>query len=214
MFFGPVAVLGTDPDAERAAQRARGRERLGVGMLTCAVLVANNLRDIPTDETVGKRTLAVLLGDRDTRRLYAALVLLPFLLTVLAGLRSWPMLLACWRRCWRACCPCGRCCAGADGRALIRVLGQTGLLLLAWSVLTGVGLALGGARLSGRWHAVRARRRRARPARSAVVAPQPRPQHLALRRPPLPHRRQTGVQPPAQARAGAPSTAAARRSAR
>ena len=56
-------------------------------MLTCAVLVANNLRDIPTDEAVGKRTLAVMLGDRGTRRLYAALVLLPFVLTALAGLR-------------------------------------------------------------------------------------------------------------------------------
>ena len=63
-------------------------------MLACAVLVANNLRDIPTDTAVGKRTLAVVLGDRDTRRLYAALVLLPFLLSAAAGLRSWPMLLA------------------------------------------------------------------------------------------------------------------------
>jgi 1,4-dihydroxy-2-naphthoate octaprenyltransferase len=111
-------------------------------MLTCAVLVANNLRDIPTDELVGKRTLAVILGDRDTRRLYAALVLLPFLLTVLGGVRSWPVLLGLLAL-PAAVLPVRKVLAGADGRALIRVLGQTGLLLLAWSVLTGVGLALG-----------------------------------------------------------------------
>ena len=115
---------------------------IGVGMLTCAVLVANNLRDIPTDELVGKRTLAVILGDRDTRRLYAALVLLPFLLTVLGGVRSWPVLLGLLAL-PAAVLPVRKVLAGADGRALIRVLGQTGLLLLAWSVLTGVGLALG-----------------------------------------------------------------------
>ena len=143
-------------------------------MLTCAVLVANNLRDIPTDEIVGKRTLAVILGDRDTRRLYAALVLLPFLLTALGGLRSWPVLLGLVAL-PAAVLPVRKVLAGADGRALIRVLGQTGLLLLAWSVLTGVGLALGAARLS---------------ARDEVVAAQPRPQHLALRRPPLLHRRE------------------------
>jgi len=115
---------------------------IAVGMLTCAVLVANNLRDIPTDEIVGKRTLAVILGDRDTRRLYAALVLLPFVLTVLGGVRSWPVLLGLVAL-PAAVLPVRKVLAGADGRALIRVLGQTGLLLLAWSVLTGVGLALG-----------------------------------------------------------------------
>ncbi|MBA3905118.1 MAG: 1,4-dihydroxy-2-naphthoate polyprenyltransferase [Pseudonocardiales bacterium] len=142
VFFGPVAVLGTAitqsglPDALAIACA------VGVGMLTCAVLVANNLRDIPTDETVGKRTLAVALGDRDTRRLYAALVLLPFLLTALAGLRSWPILLGLLAL-PAAVIPVRPVLAGADGRALIRVLGQTGLLLLSWSILVGVGLSLG-----------------------------------------------------------------------
>jgi 1,4-dihydroxy-2-naphthoate octaprenyltransferase len=141
IFFGPVAVLGTTLTQSGPPNALAVVSAIGVGMLTCAVLVANNLRDIPTDETVGKRTLAVLLGDRDTRRLYAALVLLPFLLTVLAGLRSWPMLLGLVALPAGA-LPVRKVLAGADGRALIRVLGQTGLLLLTWSVLTGVGLAL------------------------------------------------------------------------
>ena len=93
VFFGPVAVLGTVLTQSGPPSALALVGAVGVGLLTCAVLVANNLRDIPTDEAVGKRTLAVMLGDRDTRRLYAALVLIPFLLTALAGLRSWPMLL-------------------------------------------------------------------------------------------------------------------------
>ena len=44
---------------------------VGVGALACAILVANNLRDIPTDVVAGKRTLAVVLGDARTRWLYA-----------------------------------------------------------------------------------------------------------------------------------------------
>ena len=70
VFFGPVAVLGTtitQSGRRRAPRRWSPRSRSG--LLACAVLVANNLRDIPTDRVVGKRTLAVLLGDPDTRRL-------------------------------------------------------------------------------------------------------------------------------------------------
>ncbi|HXV91797.1 MAG TPA: 1,4-dihydroxy-2-naphthoate polyprenyltransferase [Pseudonocardia sp.] len=140
-FFGPVAVLGTvvtqggPPDALAIVAS------VGVGMLASAVLVANNLRDIGTDATTGKRTLAVLLGAQDTRRLYAALVLVPVLLSALAGLRSWPMLLGVLPL-PLALVLARRVLAGAEGRRLIRVLGTTGLLLLAWSVATGAGLAL------------------------------------------------------------------------
>jgi 1,4-dihydroxy-2-naphthoate octaprenyltransferase len=141
VFFGPVAVLGTVITAGAEPGSLALVASIAVGMLTCAVLVANNLRDIPTDTIVGKRTLAVLLGDTDTRRLYAALVIVPFLLAALAGLRSWPMLLA-WLAVPLAVIPARAVLGGADGRRLIRVLGQTGVLLLVWSILTAVGLAL------------------------------------------------------------------------
>ena len=49
-----------------------------VGMLACALLVANNVRDIPGDSVVGKRTLAVRLGEKNSRLLYALLVVVPF----------------------------------------------------------------------------------------------------------------------------------------
>ena len=113
-----------------------------MGLLACAVLVVNNLRDIPGDTAVGKRTLAVALGDTDTRRLYVAWSLLPLRLSALAGIRSWPMLLGLLAL-PLAVAVTRRVLGGADGRRLVRVLGDTGLLLLAWSVTTGVGLALG-----------------------------------------------------------------------
>ena len=142
VFFGLVAVLGTtyvQAEQRRAGGAVRRHRRR---VLACAMLVANNLRDIPT----GRDRRQAHPG-RDPRRprhprLYAALVLLPFLLTVLGGVRSCAVLLGLVAL-PAAVLPVRKVLAGADGRALIRVLGQTGLLLLAWSVLTGVGLALG-----------------------------------------------------------------------
>src|SRR5690606_7074586 len=79
VFFGLTAVLGTVyVQAERVSWEALGCA-LAVGCLSVAVLVANNLRDIPTDREAGKITLAVRLGDRGTRRFYLALVTVPFL---------------------------------------------------------------------------------------------------------------------------------------
>jgi 1,4-dihydroxy-2-naphthoate polyprenyltransferase len=143
VFFGPVAVLGTALTQSGPPNAPAVVAAIAVGMLSCAVLVANNLRDIPTDRATGKNTLAVRLGEVDTRRLYAALVGAPFLLTVGAGLRSWPVLLG------LLALPLAVLAAravlrGAQGRALVAVLGQTGMLLLAWSVLTAVGLAWSG----------------------------------------------------------------------
>jgi 1,4-dihydroxy-2-naphthoate octaprenyltransferase len=141
VFFGPVAVLGTDVTQTGSVGPLAIVASVGVGMLTCAVLVANNLRDIAGDEVVAKRTLAVLLGATDTRRLYVALVTVPFLLSILGALRSWPLALGLLAA-PLAVVQARRVLGGADGRALIRVLGQTGLLLLAWSVATAVGLSL------------------------------------------------------------------------
>jgi 1,4-dihydroxy-2-naphthoate octaprenyltransferase len=142
VFFGPVAVLGTALTQQGGPPGAPAViGAVGVGLLACAVLVVNNLRDITGDAAVGKRTLAVALGDTDTRRLYTALVLLPLGLAALAGIRSWPMLLGLLAL-PLAVAPARRVLGGADGRRLIRVLGDTGLLLLAWSAATALGLAL------------------------------------------------------------------------
>ncbi|WP_433504385.1 1,4-dihydroxy-2-naphthoate polyprenyltransferase [Pseudonocardia halophobica] len=142
VFFGLVGVLGTVVTQSGTPGALAIVGAVGVGLLTCAVLVANNLRDIAGDEAVGKRTLAVVLGDRETRRFYTALVLLPFLLTLGMAVLSWPVLLGLLAL-PLAIGPVRRVMAGAEGRKLIRVLRDTGLLLLAWSAGTGIGLALG-----------------------------------------------------------------------
>jgi 1,4-dihydroxy-2-naphthoate polyprenyltransferase len=147
VFFGPVAVLGTTltqlgltqsgPPGALAVVGA-----VGVGLLACAVLVVNNLRDITGDTAVGKRTLAVVLGDTDTRRLYAVLVLLPIGLSALAGIWSWPMLLGLLAL-PLAVVQARRVLGGAGSRQLVPVLGATGILLLTWSAATAIGLASG-----------------------------------------------------------------------
>ena len=74
VFFGLVAVAGTAAVQVGFVSALAWLGGVGVGALTCAILVANNLRDIPGDTVAGKRTLAVRIGDPATRRLYAALV--------------------------------------------------------------------------------------------------------------------------------------------
>ncbi|MBP2476039.1 1,4-dihydroxy-2-naphthoate octaprenyltransferase [Crossiella equi] len=140
-FFGPVAVLGTLYIQASEISGAGIGGAIGAGLFSAAVLVSNNLRDIPTDRETGKRTLAVLLGDRDTRGLYTALVVVPFLLTLLIGFREpWamlgflavPLVFFSLRRILR----------GDTGMALIPVLKDTGLAMLVWSLGTGIGLAI------------------------------------------------------------------------
>ena len=58
---------------------------VGIGALTSAILVTNNLRDIPTDRSSGKLTLAVRLGDSKTRALYVALIVIAFVAVVAAA---------------------------------------------------------------------------------------------------------------------------------
>ncbi len=140
VFFGLVAVLGTTyVQAERLSWPAVGGA-VGIGMLACALLVANNLRDIPTDTVVGKRTLAVLLGDRRTRQLYAVLLALAFVAPLVAGPYPWVLLMLLAAP--LAVPPARRVSAGASGRDLIPVLGATGRLELAVAVVLTVALVL------------------------------------------------------------------------
>ena len=82
VFFGLVAVVGTTYVQTRTWEPAALWAAVGIGALACAILVVNNLRDIPTDAQTGKITLAVRLGDARTRLLFQALIVLPFALTL------------------------------------------------------------------------------------------------------------------------------------
>ena len=141
IFFGPVAVLGTTYVQSGAPSALSLIGAIGVGMLSCSVLVANNLRDIESDAEVDKRTLAVLLGDRDTRRLYAALIVLPMLLSLVGAVKD-PAVLLGLIAAPLAYSPVRRVLGGVRGRDLIAVLGDTAMVMLVWSLGTAIGLAV------------------------------------------------------------------------
>lgn len=141
VFFGVVAVVGTTyVQAERLPWTAWAAS-IPVGLLACALLVANNLRDIPTDQETGKRTLAVVLGDHRTRLFYAACTSLPYTV-VLAMAAPHPWVLLALPSAVLSVSPAQRVLGGAKGRELIGVLGDTGRLQLVFGVLFTIGLAL------------------------------------------------------------------------
>ena len=142
VFFGLVATTGTTYVAIEEIPGITWLAATGVGLLACALLVINNLRDIPTDREVGKRTLAVRLGDRRTRVLYAGLVVGAVVAAVACGFeRRWSLLAI--LALVAAIEPIRRVLRGATGRDLIPVLGATGKTQLLYGLLFSVGLAVG-----------------------------------------------------------------------
>ena len=143
VFFGLVAVVGTTFVQLGSAPLEAWWAGSGVGALACAILVANNLRDIPTDTVAGKRTLAVVLGDVQTRYLFTFLVVLAavFLLGVLLETSFWAVLGLAYLV---AAVPAARIVLGpATGPSLIPVLQKTGTseLLYAAGLFLGIAFA-------------------------------------------------------------------------
>ena len=142
VFFGLVAVLGTQYTQALRIDLVGVTLAVATGALSSAVLVANNLRDIPTDAVTGKITLAVRIGDARTRMLYQGLLVLAGALTLVlmmatpwcaVGLIAVPAAV-------RAAGPVRR---GQGGRELIPVLRDTGLTMLVWSIAVATALTLG-----------------------------------------------------------------------
>ena len=139
VFFGLVATLGTTYTQALSVSAASIAGAVGVGALASAILVANNLRDIPTDLSHGKRTLAVRLGQTRTRTLYAALVGVALACVLVAGeihptaliaLLSFALAIPLLRRVL----------GGALGRDLVPVLSGTGRFELVYAALMALGL--------------------------------------------------------------------------
>jgi 1,4-dihydroxy-2-naphthoate octaprenyltransferase len=143
VFFGLVAVVGTTYVQTGTLPGLAFAVAVPVGLLIVAILVANNLRDIEGDAAVGKRTLAVLLGQRGTQLIYVGLLVAAFVVVAAVGTtRPWALLgLVAAPLAVR---PARTVLAGGHGPALIGALQGTGLLTLATGVLLGSGLALSG----------------------------------------------------------------------
>jgi 1,4-dihydroxy-2-naphthoate polyprenyltransferase len=141
LFFGLVAVLGTQFTQALRVDWVGVVLAVATGALSSAVLVANNLRDIPTDAESGKITLAVRLGDEGTRAFYQLLLAVAGVSTLaltaatpwcLTGLLALPLAV-------RAAKPVR---TGQTGPALIPVLRDTGLTMLVWSIAVAGALTL------------------------------------------------------------------------
>ena len=142
VFFGLVPVVGTFYVQALTVTVSSVIAACGVGFLCCAILVTNNLRDIPGDTTSGKRTLAVRLGDFRTRVLYLVLVIAAAICVIVLAVtysKSAVLALASFAL---AVTPVRIVMSGAKGRDLIAALKGTGTLVLAYGIVLGIGLAL------------------------------------------------------------------------
>jgi 1,4-dihydroxy-2-naphthoate polyprenyltransferase len=149
VFFGLMATCGTAFVMAERVPAAAWWCGIALGFLAVAILVANNLRDIPTDAAAEKRTLAVRLGDRPTRMLYRACVVSAFATIVLGvvafivderiGLTQWGLLgLAGWIPAIRPMEAVGV----ATGPELVSVLSGTATVHAGTGLLLALGLVL------------------------------------------------------------------------
>jgi 1,4-dihydroxy-2-naphthoate polyprenyltransferase len=141
LFFGPVAVCGTYYVQTLRLTSGSVLLSLPVGFLVASILVVNNLRDIPTDLKVGKRTLAVILGPRGTRLEYRCLLILsyaaPLILWILGEIPPWGLFpLLSIASAFRL----DRSIGLLSGSGLNRALADTARLTLVYSLLLSVGL--------------------------------------------------------------------------
>ena len=139
IFFGLVATMGTYYAQTEEVTVLSFIVAIPMGALSCAILSVNNIRDRQQDELVGKRTVAVRLGDAKARRTFVALLILAhtaaiatFIPTVLLTLLAAPLTFSISKVVL----------SGASGRELIPVLGRTGKLQLLFAILLAIALAI------------------------------------------------------------------------
>jgi 1,4-dihydroxy-2-naphthoate octaprenyltransferase len=140
VFFGLVATMGTYYAQTGELTLNSLLVAIPMGSLSCALLAINNLRDRAADELVGKRTLAVRLGDASARRAFIALLLIAHI-SVLFLMKPWALLTLLLLPMTFSLIKAIR--AGAQGAQLIPLLGKTGKLQLRFAILLSLGLLLG-----------------------------------------------------------------------
>jgi len=141
LFFGVVAVLGTNYVQSEKITFLAVSASFPIGAFACAILVMNNLRDRAKDLEVGKRTLSVVLGDRATRILYISLLMGGGLIGALTAIsRPWALLTILTLP--LSISLAAKVLKGAGGRDLIPLLQRTALIQLLFAFLYSVGLAI------------------------------------------------------------------------
>lgn len=142
VFFGLVATVGSAYIQPGGWSGLAWLVAVAVACLATALMLTNNLRDIPTDQASGKKTLAVRLGDPGTRVLFAIFLGVPFVIAGIVGLdRPWALLaLLAMPLAVLAVRPVAD---GALGRDLIPVLAATGRTQLVYGLLLAIGLWVG-----------------------------------------------------------------------
>ncbi len=142
VFFGVVATVGSTFAVTESLPSLAWLASIPVGCLACALLVVNNLRDIPTDVVSGKRTLAVRLGDARTRDFYGVLCGVAALFVVLCGVQR-PAAVVGLVGLVTVMPALRMVRSGATGRDLIAVLGATGRAQLLFGMMFTIGLVIG-----------------------------------------------------------------------
>jgi 1,4-dihydroxy-2-naphthoate octaprenyltransferase len=138
-FFGIVATMGTYYVQTEDITLLSFIVAIPMGALACAILAINNIRDRPQDEVVGKRTLAVRLGNTNARRVFVSLLVLAHVAavatlipTALLTLLVMPMSYSISKLVL----------SGVSGRDLIPLLGRTAKLQLVFAIVFAVALAI------------------------------------------------------------------------
>lgn len=143
VFFGLVATIGSFYVQTLTVTWTAVLCGVATGSLATALLVVNNLRDIRSDADTGKRTLAVKIGDRNTRILYTVLIVVPFLLVpAVVATTSRPLAALALVAVIVARDPVTAVLGGATGKDLIPVLGRTGIVQIVYAVTMAVGLLI------------------------------------------------------------------------
>ncbi len=142
-FFGWMATVGTAYVQTNSAPWYAWAAGTGVGLIACALLMVNNIRDIPSDSQAGKITLAVRLGDRWARISYAAMLIVAvMILSITEMIIDGPLALQGMILFAILAFPIKRVKNGAQGKDLIVVLKYTGLFELLYAIVFFIVFAL------------------------------------------------------------------------
>jgi 1,4-dihydroxy-2-naphthoate octaprenyltransferase len=139
LFFGLVATMGAYYVQTQEITWQSFIVAIPMGCLACAILAINNLRDRAQDELVGKRTLAVRLGDSGARKLFIGLLLIAHLVAITVPSENTLLTLILLPQTFII---AKKVHAGATGAALIPLLGKTGQLQLWFAVVLSLALVL------------------------------------------------------------------------